>query len=297
MDKLTALNVFAEVAYRGSFTEAGKNLGLTRSMVSRYINDLEDWLGTRLLQRSTREMSLTKAGTDCLEKAREILDLSSALKEKVGNQSEVPQGTLKVTCAISFGNIVLIPLLSEYMKTYENVNIELILTDRQTNLVAEGIDLAITMTKNLDPNCIAHDLSSCEGVLVASDEYLLANSPINEPKDISKHNCLRHTYFGAKSWSFEKDATKTDINIHGSFIVNDASAIGRAASEGLGIALLPLYVAAPYISSGKLTQICKPYSIMPINIYATYRSRVRTPASLKSLISFLKENIDTQLNS
>ncbi len=291
MDKLTALNVFAEVAERGSFTDAGKSLGLTRSMVSRYVNDLEEWLGTRLLQRSTRKLSLTQAGEDCLIRARELVDLSAVLREEVGGQSKNPHGTLRLTCAISFGNNVLVPLISEFMEKHENVGVELVLTDRSSNLVSEGIDLAITMTNDLDPGCIAHPLSACHSVVAASPEYLRKHGPINELSELEHHNCLRHAHYGTHSWSFEQGGETTNIAVSGKFVANDALAIGNAALQGMGVALLPSYVAKPLIAAGKLDIVCGDYSAAPIGIYGVYRSRLHIPATLKQLLSFLRERL------
>lgn len=295
MDKLAALNVFAEVAERGSFTKAGKSLGLTRSMVSRYVNDLETWLGTRLLQRSTRKLSLTQAGKDCLIRARELVDLSTVLQEEVGGQSQKPQGTLRITCAISFGNLVLVPLIGEFLKLHENIDIELVLTDRSTHLVREGIDLALTMTNDLDPSCIAHPLSSCHSVVTASPDYLDKHGPIEELAALKHHNCLRHAHYGTHSWSFEHEGEKTSVAVDGRFVVNDALAIGHAAVQGMGVALLPSYVATPLINAGKLSIVCARYSAAPIGIYGVYRSRVHIPATLKQLLGFLRTRLGSAL--
>jgi len=292
MDKLTGLKVFSVVAECGSFTEAAKNLNLTRGAVSRYINDVEAWLGTRLLHRSTREISLTRAGEDCLVKARELVELGGALQEEVGDQSKIARGTLRVTCAISFGSNVLVPLVAEFLKDHDELNIELLLTDRSSDLVAEGIDLAITMTNNLDPNCIAHPLLSCASVIVASERYLSAHQNIEKPEDLTQHNCLSHVYYGSKVWRFEREGEHQEIKIKGQFKANDALAIGRAAVSGLGVALLPSYVANPLIETGQVKALLTEYSTMPVGVFCVYRSRVRIPASLKQLICFLRQRLN-----
>lgn len=291
MDKLTAFTVFAEVAERGSFTLAGKHLGLSRSMVGRYITDLETWLDTRLLQRSTRKLTLTSAGEECLVRARELLDLSYILKEKVGGQSTLPGGNLRVTCAISFGNMILVPLIKEFLELNPGVSIEIALTDRATNLVQEGIDLAITMTDQLNEGLIAHPISECSSVVAASPEYLRQHNKISSITDLANHNCLRHAYYGLNGWSFDVDGVTSLVRITGNLVVNDALALGYATVSGLGVALLPYYVAKPHIESGALQLVCQENAAKPINVYGVYKSRSYIPATLKQLLAFLKERL------
>jgi len=235
MDKLTAFTVFAEVAERGSFTLAGKHLGLSRSMVGRYITDLETWLDTRLLQRSTRKLTLTSAGEECLVRARELLDLSYILKEKVGGQSTLPGGNLRVTCAISFGNMILVPLIKEFLEL---------------------------------------------SVVAASPEYLRQHNKISSITDLANHNCLRHAYYGLNGWSFDVDGVTSLVRITGNLVVNDALALGYATVSGLGVALLPYYVAKPHIESGALQLVCQENAAKPINVYGVYKSRSYIPALL-----------------
>jgi len=291
MDRLKAMQVFVEVADRGSLSAAAVHLDMSRAMVSRYLAEMEQWVGVRLLHRTTRRLSLTPAGAETLPRCRQMLDMVGDLHSAVATPEDTPRGLLRITTSMSFGARLLAPAVTDYVKRHPGTSVDLMLVERAVNLVEERVDLAVRITNDLDPNLIARKLAVCRSVVCASPEYLAREGVPARIEDLSLRNCLTHSYFGKSLWRFERDGEPVDVPVSGSISANEVSVLCSAAVEGAGIAMLPTYYAAQYIASGKLQVIlpqCKPPEL---GIYGVYVSRRQMPLILRSMLDFLVERL------
>ncbi len=291
MDRLKAMQVFVEVADRGSLSAAAVHLDMSRAMVSRYLAEMEQWVGVRLLHRTTRRLSLTPAGAETLPRCRQMLDMVGDLHSAVATPEDTPRGLLRITTSMSFGARHLAPAVTDYVKRHPGTSVDLMLVERAVNLVEERVDLAVRITNDLDPNLIARKLAVCRSVVCASPEYLAREGVPARVEDLSLRNCLTHSYFGKSLWRFERDGEPVDVPVGGSISANEVSVLCSAAVEGAGIAMLPTYYAAEYIASGKLQVIlpqCKPQEL---GIYGVYASRRQPPLILRSMMDYLAERL------
>ena len=291
MDRLKAMQVFVEVADRGSLSAAAVHLDMSRAMVSRYLAEMEQWVGVRLLHRTTRRLSLTPAGAETLPRCRQMLDMVGDLHSAVATPEDTPRGLLRITTSMSFGARHLAPAVTDYVKRHPGTSVDLMLVERAVNLVEERVDLAVRITNDLDPNLIARKLAVCRSVVCASPEYLAREGVPARVEDLSLRNCLTHSYFGKSLWRFERDGEPVDVPVGGSISANEVSVLCSAAVEGAGVAMLPTYYAAEYIASGKLQVIlpqCKPQEL---GIYGVYASRRQMPLILRSMMDYLAERL------
>jgi DNA-binding transcriptional LysR family regulator len=281
------MRVFVTVVDLGSQSAAADHLDLSRPVVSRYLAELEDWLGARLMHRTTRKLSLTAAGTELLPRCRQMLELSTDMQAAVSEPDDTPRGLLRISVSTSFGQAQLADAMAVYVKRYPGVSIDLQMLDRTVNLVDERIDLAIRTSNDLDPNLIARRLTVCRSVICASPAYLREHPTPQRVEDLSRHNCLTHSYFGNSLWHFEENGEPVSVPVQGNISANEASTLLRAAMAGAGVAMLPSYQVGVHIHSGELIRLLPQVEPRQMNIYAVYASRKHMPAALRSLLDFL----------
>jgi DNA-binding transcriptional LysR family regulator len=287
MDRLTAMRVFVEVVQRGSFTVAADSLDMSRAMATRYVDELEKWLNARLLQRSTRRISLTEAGEACLIQCRQMLELSGEMKDASGQDVREPKGQLRVTTSMSFGMAHLAAAIVDYQKQYPQVSVDMLMVDRSVNLIEERIDLAIRISGELDPNLVARRIAPCRSVVCASPEYLRQYGVPASPDDLTRHNCLTYSNFGKGQWRFAREGQKVDVPVIGKLSANEATVLTQAALAGGGLALQPTYLAGPLIRSGQLSAVLPDWEPPELGIWGVYVSRRHLPATLRTLLDFL----------
>ena len=287
MDRLAAMRVFSEVALRGSFTAAADNLEMSRAKVTRHVKELESWLGCRLLQRSTRRISLTEAGESCLLRCQKMLELSDDLQGSIGQQNEAPRGQLRITTSMSFGSAHLASAVTTYLDQYPDVSIDLLIEDRSVNLIENRIDLAIRIAGELDPNMVARRIAPCRSVICASPDYLQRKGTPLVPSDIKDHNCLTYSNFGKGQWRFKKQGTEIDVPVSGNLSANEVMVLNQAAIAGAGISLQPTYLAGPLIQERKLTELLPDWEPPGLTIWGVYVSRHHIPATLRTFLDFL----------
>ena len=287
MDRLIAARVLLETIARGSISAAAAHLGLSRAMATRYIAQMEDWAGARLLHRTTRKLSLTAAGEEALPLCKQMLALARDVGELGAQAESVPKGLLRVTASSIFAEYCLTDALMVFLQAHPAVAIDLQIVDRTTNLAEDGIDLAIRVTQTLDPNLIARRLGDVRSVVCASPAYLAAHGTPLNVRDLSAHNCLTYAYYGRSLWHFKVGADNVMVPVSGNFSTNEASVVVRAALGGAGIALLPQFAAAQAIEDGRLMPLVPEAEVHALGVYAVYLSRQHMPAALRSLIDFL----------
>ncbi|MDR6818086.1 DNA-binding transcriptional LysR family regulator [Neorhizobium sp. 2083] len=271
---------------RGSASGAAEELGMSRAMASRYIASMEDWSGTRLLHRTTRQLSLTSAGERVLELCKEIVRVADAVTE-VAEHADTPHGLLRVTAPGILAEAQLVPLLSEFADAYPRIKVDLQVSDRAVDLVQDRIDVAIRIANHLDPSLIAKRLGQCPSRLYASPGYLKEFGTPSGPEDLDDHRCLTYTRLGGAEWSLKNLETQVVVTVGGAFQTNDAVALRRAALSGLGIAMLPCFAADREVDAGRLAVVLPGWEPSTLGIYALYVSRRHLPMAARALIDFL----------
>ena len=289
MARLIAMRVFVTVVDLGSQSAAADQLDLSRPVVSRYLAELEEWVGARLMHRTTRKLSLTAAGNETLPRCRQLLELADDMQAAVSVPADAPRGLLRISVSTSFGQAQLAAAVTEYVRRYPDVSIDLQMLDRTVNLVDERIDLAIRTSNDLDPSLIARKLTVCRSVLCATPLYLREHPAPQQVDDLSQHNCLSHSYYGKSLWHFTAHGEVVSVPVQGNISANEASTLLSATLAGAGISLLPTYLAGCHVRSGELVRLLPNAEPLAMNIYAVYASRKHMPATLRSMLDFLAE--------
>ena len=289
MDRMTAMNVFVEVVERGSLTAAAEALEMSRAMVTRYLAEVERWLGARLLHRTTRRISLTAPGEAALLRFRQMLAIGDELQGELGSDNPEPHGLIRVTASVSFGQIHLAAAVADFVKRHPLTRVELLLVDRVVNLVEERVDIAVRISRAIDPALIARWLAPCRSVLCAAPSYLAERGTPTTADELSGHNCLTHHYVGKSVWHLQRDGRAIAVAVGGNISANEASLLLEAVRAGAGIAMLPTYQIAPLLRSGELIEVLPEYDVEGLGIHAVYASRRQLPTIMRSFLDFLVE--------
>lgn len=291
MDRITSAEVFVAIVERGSLSAAAEGLDMSRAMVTRYLAQMEDWSGARLLHRTTRRIGLTPAGEATLARCRQMLEIAAQMAVADGPGADTPRGLLRIACAQSLAQQMLSAAVTAYLRRYPQTAVDLVVDNRTINLVEERIDLAVRITNDLDPNLIARPLGTCESVVVAAPSYLAAHGTPRRVEDLAVHNCLTYSYFGKSLWKFTeaKTGTPSDVPVGGNLSANESMVLLAAAKEGAGVALQPAFAAAPLIASGQLVRLLPEYVPQALGIHGVYSSRRQMPAALRAMLDFLAD--------
>ncbi|NVM77937.1 DNA-binding transcriptional LysR family regulator [Duganella sp. SG902] len=288
MDRITAARVFVTIAERGSMIAAADTLDMSRAMVTRYLAEMEEWAGARLLHRSTRRLSLTDAGDLTLARCRRMLEVADEMAVAAGDDADTPQGLLRITCSQSLAQAELAAAVGEFLKRYPRTAVDLQMSNRAVNLIEERIDLALRVTNTLEPNLIARQLGNCDSVVCAAPRYLRERGTPQRPQDLAGHNCLTYTYFGKSLWQFTgPEGGALTVPVSGNLSANEDLILLKAAEQGAGIALQPRYSADALIAAGKLVALLPSYTPLRMGIYGIYTSRQHMAPALRAMLDFL----------
>ena len=302
MDRFVAMRVFVDVVDLGSLTAAANKLDISRAMATRHIASLEKSLGARLLHRSSRSLGLTSAGNDVLPYCRQILLLMDDIESVVVSKNIEPHGLIRVASSVSFGQSYLAEAMSRYTARHPKTSVEMVLADRAINLVEERIDLAVQVGNELEQGVIARLLTRCPSVVCASPSYLARRGTPRQPRDLVQHNCLNHTRFG-KIWRFGTQSSAPTnsepegVSVSGNFAANDTMVLLHAALAGEGVVHLPAFTTAAHIRSGALVHLLADYEMPELGVYALYASRKHLPATTRTLLDFLIEDLEHSRDS
>ena len=289
MDRLTAMRVFVEVAHTGSFSATADKLDMSRAMVTRYVGALEQWLQARLLQRTTRSVTLTDAGETCLRRSQQMLALVDDVEEETASQDGALRGQLRITCSTSLAYAQMATAITAFLALHPQLKIDLNASEGALNLVEARIDLAIRISAEPDPMLIARPLAPCASVLVASPDYLAQQGRPRSPADLATHRCLSYANFGKSVWRFQRGTEQTQVSVASHFSANEATALLQAALAGGGIALQPTYLANPHLAQGTLQVVLPQWQVPAMTIYALYPSRKNLSPAVRALLDFLVE--------
>jgi DNA-binding transcriptional LysR family regulator len=289
MDRLTAMQVFVEVAERASLTDAADVLDMSRAMVSRYVVALEQWLGVRLLHRTTRRVSLTDAGAEAIERCRHVLEMTREVQIASGARRVQPKGKLRITCSTSFAQAHLTAAVADFLARHSQAQIELVALERTVNLVDERIDLAVRIGRQLDDGLVGRPLCVCRSVVCASPAYLSRHGVPKTPAQLSRHRCITHAYVGRSEFVLLRDGQEIRVPVQGALQSNETSVTRQAALEGAGIALLPTYFVSQELARGDLVRVLPDHEPQPLAIHAAYLSRAHQPLLLRLMVDFLAQ--------
>jgi len=288
MDKLLSLQVFSAVASSGSFAAAADRLELSRAVVSKHVKHLEEHIGTRLLERTTRRVALTDAGRIFHERAlRVIAEIDEAMLE-AGQATAVPRGKIRITSALSFGLRHLSYALSAFLDRYPEVRIELDLSDRFVDIGEEGYDLAIRIGTLEESSLIARKLAVTQVVLCGSPAYLDRRGAPRSPRELRDHDCLIYAYNPQpKAWTFRRNGAEETVPVDGPVRVNNGDFLRQLALDGHGLVLLPTFLIGGDLHDGRLVRVLDEYDAGELGIYAVYTQRKFLPVRVRTLMDFL----------
>lgn len=291
-DRARALTLFATVVEKGSFSAAGRVLGLTPSAVSRAVDRIEERLGVRLLLRSTRVLTPTAEGQAYLQAARRILaDLDEA-EQQIADQG-APRGRLRVSAALSHGRLCIVPLLGEFAALYPFIQVDIALTDTLIDIAGGEADVAIRFGPLADSALTIRKLGESPRVIVAAPGYLARHGIPREPEDLHDHNCLNFSFRRAEPvWPFKRGDQHFSLNVKGNIEANNGETLGQLAAHEVGIARVGRFSVANEIAEGLLLPILEEYNPGDIeHIHAVFVGGASTPARVRVFVDFLSERL------
>ncbi|UWT99462.1 LysR family transcriptional regulator [Proteus vulgaris] len=289
MDKIKASEVFVTIVKQGSMIKAADYLGMSRAMVTRYLNEMEEWAGVRLLHRTTRKQSLTSVGEMVYEQSLQLLEMAERIPANIPKERHQISGLVRITSSQSLANSILSVAICEFMQRYPLIAVDLQITNQTVNLVEERIDIALRITNHLEPNLIARPLATCLSVVCAHKDYLVKKGIPKTPDDLAQHQCLTYRFFGRSLWEFNLEDKRYSVPVGGNLSANESVVLLQATLKGAGISLQPYYSAKLYLESGELEHILANYQAQPMGIYAVLASRQNMPAAVRVLLDFLVE--------
>ena len=295
MDKLQAMQLFVRVVDAGSFTAGAEQMGISRALASKLIQTLEDALGVRLLNRTTRRISLTDPGKNYYDRVSQLLDALAEAEAEAAELQVEPRGRMRVSVPISFAVRHLAPALADFQSRFPRVELELGLNDRLVDLVDEGFDMAIRISRLADSSLIARRIATASLVTVASPEYLKRTTAPLHPDDLATHQILIYTLTAKpEEWTFMRGAETVTAKLKGNLFVNNGDYVAAAAVAGCGVGLLPAFIVFDALQSGALVEVLGDWQVPQLGIYAVYPQTRALPAKTRVLIDFLVERFGPQ---
>jgi DNA-binding transcriptional LysR family regulator len=291
-DRARALETFAAVVAGGSFSAAGRVLGLTPSAVSRAIDRIEDRLGVRLLLRSTRALTLTAEGQAYLSSARRILAGLDEAEQTIADKG-APRGRLRVSAAHSHGRLCIVPLLGEFGQLYPHIVVDISLSDQLVDIAGGQADVAVRFGPLADSALMARKLGENRRVIVASPSYLARHGTPETPEDLHGHNCLNFNFRRTEPvWPFRKDGRDYALSVRGSIEANNGETLGQLAADGVGITRVGRFSVEPELASARLVPLLEDYNPGDVEtIHAVFLGGANIPARIRVFVDFLVERL------
>jgi len=288
MDALDGMRTFVAVVLEGSFSRAAERLNMSPQLVSKYVAQLETRLGARLINRSTRRLSVTEAGQAYYERCRDVLADIDEMENAVGDAATAARGTLRINAPMTFGTLHLSAAIAEYQRGQPEVSVDLTLDDRVVDIVSEGYDIAIRIGRLRESSLVARNLAPVRLVVCASPDYLEERGVPDTPQDLKDHECLRYTLApDFNRWQFRESDDIHDVQVTGSFLANNGDAIRLAALAGRGLALQPTFIVGDDIRAGRLQRVLQDYELDPMGVYAIYAHRKYLSGKVRTFVDFL----------
>jgi DNA-binding transcriptional LysR family regulator len=282
------MRMFVAVVDGGSFAAAATRLDVSRAMVSKQVQKLEEHLGTRLMNRTTRRLSMTETGRAFYERSAQIVADVEEAEQIAGQMTRTPQGVLRVTIPLSYGQHRLAAILGAYTQAYPLVQLDIALSDRKVELVEEGFDVAIRIGALPQSDLIARKLGAVHSIACAAPAYLARSGTPQMPSDLSNHACLGYSLTGGGTdWRFESPAGPVIVPIAGPIKADNGDIIRLAAIGGAGIAFQPGFIVDDDIAAGRLVRVLPGWQSAALGVYAVYPSRKHLSAKVRTFVDFV----------
>lgn len=292
MDRLLAMRVFSVVVDTGSFARAAEQLGLSTSATSRHVADLERHIGACLMQRSTRRLTLTETGITYLERCRRILSDLDEAEALAGDAEAQPHGLLRLSLPHGFGLKYVAPLLPALRARYPALRLDVLFSDRAVDLVEEGVDVAIRISRSAPKHLVARQLAPVRVVACAAPDYLARHGTPREPEDLLQHECILYQHPALTGgWQFIRDGAEFAVPVKGSLRANSGELVRLAALAGQGVILQPTFVVGDDLRADRLTRVLADYEIPARAVYAVFSTGARGSGKVKALVAHLADTL------
>lgn len=296
MDTLDGLKTVVAVVETNSFTAASDRLGISKALVSKYVGEVENQLGIRLFNRTTRQLALTDSGRRYYEQALILLEQFSAMVDNVTGEQTAPRGLLRISAPVTFGEMRLAPLLPKFIALYPDLTIELVLTNGAIDMLEEGIDVRLRIGGVDDSNMIARHLTNFPLVLSASPNYVQENGLPTTPEQLGEHHCIIDSNFRiGKQWPFISPKGQAEtINVQSGVAVNSPQAVREVAIADGGIAMTPNFIVEDALADGRLLRVLPEYTTLEFGLFAIYPHRKYVAKKVRCFIDFVLDQFSKQ---
>ena len=291
MNPFEDMRLFCQVMESGSFTAAAEQLGLSKQFVSRRLIQLEDRLGVRLLNRSTRRLDVTPLGQSYYESALRLLSEVEQVEQGIAGQNSEPRGTIRLSAPLSFAMAHLGCLLPSFLQRHPHVSVEVDLSDRPVDLIGEGYDLVLRIGTLEDSTLIARRIASVQRVYCASPEYLAQRGTPLKPDDLAAHDCLPYGHGRQVQWRFQTKGKLHSLNVSGRMRVNNGELLRDTAIAGLGVTYLPTFIVAEALKDGCLVTLLEDFAPDALTLSAVYPQHRQSSRPVQALVEFLRERL------
>lgn len=293
MDLFSSMRMYVAVVDGGSFASAADKLDISRAMVSKQIQKLEEHLGTRLLNRTTRRLSLTETGREFYERSTQIITDVEEAEQVAGQMNRTPQGVLRVTIPLSYGQHQLAAIIGDYTQAYPKVQLDISLSDRKVDLIEDGFDLAVRIGTMPQSDLIARKIGGVRSIVCASPAYIARHGAPQAPAELSSHACLGYTLTGSGAdWRFDTPDGPLVVPISGPIRADNGDIIRLAALSGAGILFQPHFIVGDDLAAGRLVQLLPEWQSAELGVYAVYPSRKHLSAKVRTFVDFLAAALD-----
>lgn len=290
MGQLKDMWIFAETVDAGTFTAAADRLGLSKQFVSKRIAALEKRLGARLLVRSTRQLRVTDLGLAYYERVQRIVQEVDAAEQMISSQTATPRGVLRLSAPMTFATMHMGPLMPAFMQRHPEVSVELELNDRTVDLIGEGYDMAVRIGTLADSSLVARRITAVQLITCASPDYLDRHGVPTAPEQLAAHACLIYGHTRHGEWSFRIGGRTRKLSVSGPLRSNNGEMLRDAAIGGLGLAVLPDFIAADALTDGRLVEILEPFRPEGFTVYSVYPQHRQTSLLVRTFSDFLVES-------
>jgi DNA-binding transcriptional LysR family regulator len=289
VDRMASMAAFTKVVGAGSFSAAAREMQVSQALVTKQIQELENWLGARLLNRTTRRLSLTEVGTAFYERAARILEAVEEAKGAAGALQTVPRGRLRINAPISFGVLHLAPAVTEFLQRFPDVSVELLMNDRLVDLLEGEFDVGVRIGRLRDSSLIARKIAPIRLAVCAAPDYLARRGVPKAPEDLAKHDCLEYTYFESRGeWRLlNPEGDEIVVPVSGRYLANNADVLRITAIAGGGIILCPTFIVGEDLRSGRLVRLLPDYPPPEQALHALYPPGRHLSAKVRSFVDFL----------
>jgi len=290
MDTIDGMRVFAAVMETGSFSAAARRLGMSKALTSKYVAQLEERLGARLINRTTRRLNATEVGTAYYERCTRILGEIDELEEAVSNQHGAPRGVLRVAAARAFGEDMLVDAIADFMARYPEIVVDLVLDERQVDVVGEGFDLAIRLAALEDSAMIARRIAAYPFIVCAAPEYLAAAGTPATPRALVRHDCIVNAAISPTGqWQFKIDGASVSVTVRARATVNTARATATLVRRGLGVGVCLYSTVREDLAAGRLVRLFGQHDAYDRSVYALYPHSRHLSAKVRLFVDHLME--------